>query len=152
MMLALGMFVFSLPTVAYQTLKRSRDWRHPSNSRVGAGPGYQFLGKGEDTIALAGWVAPELIGSSGSLTLLGRMADTGKAYMLVDGMGTVYGPHVITSMNEDQSLFYINGQPQKVDFSITLKAVSDEQARTLLDDLKLPIGMMDGSVLDWATQ
>ncbi|MNL73219.1 hypothetical protein D3C87_1986540 [compost metagenome] len=55
-------------------------------------------------------------------------------------------------MDEDHSLFYVNGQSQKVDFSITLKGISDEQARTLLDDLKLPIGAMDSSVLDWSIQ
>lgn len=149
MMMALGMFVFSLPTAAYQTLRRQTEWRHASNSRVGAAPAYQFVGKGDDTITLAGWFAPEFMGSGGSIQLLRRMGDTGKAYMLVDGMGAVYGAYVLTSLEEEQSIFFINGQPQRYDFSLTLKRVSDDEARTLLDDLQLPIGAMDGSVLDW---
>ncbi|WP_459614370.1 phage tail protein [Bordetella sp. 2513F-2] len=150
MMMALGMFVFSLPTLAYQSLRRRTEWRHPSNTRMGSMPGYQFVGKGQDAITLGGVLIPELAGSAGSLTLLRRMADTGKAYVLVDGSGTVYGAWVISSMEEDQSLFYVNGQPMRVEFTINLQCVDDTQARTLLDDLQLPISSMDGSVLDWS--
>jgi phage protein U len=35
MMMALGLFVFSLRTASYQELQRVTNWRHPSNSRVG---------------------------------------------------------------------------------------------------------------------
>ena len=45
MMLALGMFVFSLSTAAYQELQRQTNWRHASNSRLGAVPARQFLGR-----------------------------------------------------------------------------------------------------------
>ena len=38
MMMALGMFVFSLETLAYQELQRQTDWRHPSSPRVGVQP------------------------------------------------------------------------------------------------------------------
>ena len=38
MMMALGLFVFSLRTAAYQELQRVTNWRHPSNSRVGSTP------------------------------------------------------------------------------------------------------------------
>ncbi len=150
MMMALGMFIFSLPTAVYQSLRRSTEWRHPSNARMGTSPGYQFVGRGEDSITLSGVLIPELAGSAGSLSLLRRMADTGKAYVLIDGSGTVYGPHVIEKMDEEHTQFFFNGQSQRIDFSIYLKAVGDEQARTLLDDLKLPIGRMDGSILDWS--
>ncbi|SAI47537.1 Phage protein U [Bordetella ansorpii] len=150
MMMALGMFVFGLPTLAYETLERSTEWRHPSNSRVGAMPAYQFIGKGQDTISLAGRLIPDVAGSGGSLTLLRRMADTGRAYVLVSGMGRVYGAYVITDLKESESLHYVNGMPQRTEFTISLTCVSDAEARSLLDDLQLPIGHMDGSVLDWS--
>ena len=60
MMLALGMFVFSLRTAAYQELQRQTDWRHASNNRVGAAPARQFVGRGEDAITLPGIILPEL--------------------------------------------------------------------------------------------
>lgn len=149
MMMAFGMFVFSLPTIAYQTLRRKTDWRHASNARMGAAPGYQFVGPGDDSITLSGWVAPELIGSTGSLELVRRMAATGKAYILVDGSGMVYGSYVLTDMSEDQTLFYVTGQPRRVEFTLELRRVDDSRARTMLGDLQLPIGIMDGSVADW---
>ncbi len=149
MMMALGMFIFGLPTAAYQTLKRQTEWRHPSNARMGAGPAYQFVGKGEDTITLAGTIIPQLFGTTGAIRLLRRMGDTGKAYVMVDGIGTVYGAFIITSLDEEGSMFVVNGLPQKTDFTLTLKCVDDSQARPLLDDLQIPIDTMDGSIAGW---
>ncbi|ENU42997.1 hypothetical protein F985_03896 [Acinetobacter seifertii] len=40
MMMIFGVFVFSLPTATYQTLKRQTNWRHASSSRVGDMPDY----------------------------------------------------------------------------------------------------------------
>ncbi|ECA9614675.1 phage tail protein, partial [Salmonella enterica subsp. enterica serovar Weltevreden] len=47
MMLALGMFVFELRTLPYQSMQHSKDYRWASNDRVGKPPAYQFLGEGE---------------------------------------------------------------------------------------------------------
>lgn len=149
MMMALGMFVFSLPTLAYQALRRQTTWRHASNARIGAAPAYQFVGQGDDTITLSGWFAPAFMGSGGALTLLRRMGDTGRAYMLVDGSGTVHGAYILENLDEEQTLLDITGQAQRYDFTLTLKRVSDEHARTLLNDLQLPLSTLDGSILDW---
>lgn len=46
MMLALGMFVFELRTLPYQSMQHSKDYRWVSNDRVGKPPAYQFLGEG----------------------------------------------------------------------------------------------------------
>ncbi len=58
MMMTLGMFVFGLPTLAYQELQRTTEWRHSSTSRIGTNPASQFLGRGEDTITLPGTLLP----------------------------------------------------------------------------------------------
>ncbi|MDG4344400.1 phage tail protein, partial [Pseudomonas aeruginosa] len=52
MMLSLGMFVFSLHTLAYQEFQRQTEWRHASSSRIGAQPARQFVGRGDDAITL----------------------------------------------------------------------------------------------------
>ncbi len=44
MMMALGLFVFSLRTAAYQELQRVTNWRHPSNSRIGSMNRTGFVG------------------------------------------------------------------------------------------------------------
>ncbi|WP_338444769.1 phage tail protein [Pseudomonas sp. LTR0] len=125
MMLALGMFVFSLPTLAYQQLQRQTDWRHASNSRIGAQPGRQFLGRGEDEITLPGVLLPELAGSMMSLDEIRAMGNTGKAWALVEGTGRVYGLFVIESLSETRSVFFQDGTARRIEFSLTLKRVDD---------------------------
>jgi len=125
MMLALGMFVFSLHTAAYQEMQRQTDWRHPSSSRVGAQPARQFLGRGEDAITLPGVILPELAGSALSLDALRVMADTGKAWPMVEGSGRIYGLWVIESLSETRTLFFRDGTPRRIEFTLSLKRIDD---------------------------
>lgn len=126
MMMSLGMFVFSLPTLAYHELQRQTEWKHASNARVGARDAFQFVGKGDDTITLSGWIAPELTGSLYTLDALRLMADTGKSWILIQGTGRIYGSYIITSMTEGKTILGSDGEPAKVDFSITLKCTDDD--------------------------
>lgn len=125
MMMALGMFVFSLHTLAYQELQRQTDWRHPSNSRVGTNPARQFAGRGDDAITLPGIILPELAGTPISLDALRYMADTGKAWPLVEGTGRVMGIWVIESITETKTLFFPDGAARRIEFSISLKRIDD---------------------------
>ncbi|ATO20007.1 oxidoreductase [Acinetobacter sp. LoGeW2-3] len=119
MMMIFGMFVFSIPTATYQSLQRSTNWRHASNSRVGAAPAYQFTGPGEDTITLDGSIVPEF-GSQLSLTALRLMGNTGKSFPLIAGNGKIYGMWKLDSVDETQTYFFSNGKPRKVEFSLKL--------------------------------
>lgn len=138
MLLALGMFVFSVNTAAYQELDRQTAWRHASNSRVGARSGYQFVGVGEDTISLSGWVAPGQMGMASSISMLRDMGDTGKAWTLVDGLGFFHGIFIITNLSEKGSYFNRFGQARKIEFNLSLSRIDEDQADPLLGDLKLP--------------
>lgn len=129
MMMIFGMFPFSIPTAAYQQLQRSTNWRHPSNSRVGDMPAYQFIGRGEDTITLEGSIVPEF-GSQMSITALRTMGDTGKAFPLISGTGKVYGLYILRDLQETQTYFFKDGLPRKIDFSIQLEQV--QKAGTLI--------------------
>ncbi|MDA5044784.1 phage tail protein [Acinetobacter baumannii] len=120
MMMIFGMFVFSIPTATYQQLQRTTTWKHPSNSRVGDMPAYQFTGKGEDVITLDGTIVPEF-GSQLSLTALRLMGDTGKSFPLIAGNGKIYGLWVLKSVNETQSYFFKDGTPRKIEFTLTLE-------------------------------
>ncbi|MFN4366501.1 MAG: phage tail protein [Acinetobacter sp.] len=119
MMMIFGMFVFSIPTATYQSLQRSTNWRHASNSRIGVAPAYQYTGPGEDTITLDGSIVPEF-GSQLSLTALRLMGNTGKSFPLIAGNGKIYGMWKLDSVDETQTYFYKNGQPRKVEFSLKL--------------------------------
>ncbi|WP_455917408.1 phage tail protein [Pseudomonas cerasi] len=127
MMLSLGMFVFSLSTLAYQELQRQTNWRHASNSRVGAAPALQFVGRGDDTITLPGIILPELAGSTLSLDALRLMANTGKAWPMVEGSGRIYGLWVIDSLSETKTLFFRDGTPRRIEFTLTLKRNDDDR-------------------------
>lgn len=125
MMLALGLFVFALKTVPYQQLQRHTQWRHPSNSRIGQRPAHQFTGTGEDSITLSGTLFPEVTGGQISITMLRTMADTGKAWPLIRGDGIIYGEYVIEDMSETGTLFFRDGAPRQIDFSLKITRVDE---------------------------
>ena len=129
MMMILGMFPFSIPTAVYQQLQRSTNWRHPSNSLVGDMPAYQFTGRGEDTISLDGSIVPEF-GSQMSITALRVMGDTGKAWPLISGTGKVFGLYHIDDLQETQTIFFPDGTPKKIEFS--LKMTQAQKPGTLI--------------------
>jgi phage protein U len=131
MMMCLGLFVFQLSTASYQELQRQTSWRHPSNSRVGNTPAYQFIGKGEDTISLNGDVFPELTGYQKPMDLLRNMADTGKAFILIEGTGKIYGKVIINSVQETRTVFFRNGGARKISFSIQLTIVEDTMKKLI---------------------
>ena len=127
MMLALGMFVFSLSTLAYQELQRQTEWRHPSSSRVGAAQARQFIGRGDDSITLPGIIFPELAGTTLSLDALRLMANTGKAWPMIEGTGRIYGLWVIESLSETKTVFFRDGTPRRIEFTLSLKRIDDDQ-------------------------
>jgi len=136
MMMALGFFIFSLPTLAYQELQRQTKWRFAETGVVGVRPRQQFIGLGSDDITLRGELRLEVAGKAISLDYLRSMGDTGKAWPLVDGVGRVYGLFIIDILNETKSVFLENGQAKKIDFDISLKRVDDNRV-DLLGDLIL---------------
>jgi len=156
MMMILGMFVFSMPTLAYQEFQRQMEWKFASNSRVGRRDSEQFLGPGDDTITLSGWIAPELSGSLYSFDALRLMADTGKSWILIQGTGRIYGSYTIRSLSETRTVLDGFGDTKRVEFSITLKR-SDESVLALLglgdiSDLKnmLSIDSLTNSITEGA--
>ena len=126
MMMCLGMFVFSLSTLAYQNFQRQTEWKYASNGRVGTRNAHQFTGKGDDTITLSGWFAPEFNGTPLSLNLLRGMGDTGNAWMLVEGTGRIYGQWIITGVSEGRTFIGSNGTGKRIEFSVSLKCVDND--------------------------
>jgi len=140
MMLVLGMFVFQLQTLPYQSLQRDVDYRWPTNNRIGLRPLPQFLGVNEEKITLSGVLLPEITGGRLSLTALNLMADQGMAWPLLEGSGTIYGLFVVNSVSETRTEFFSDGAPRKIEFTLTLTRV-DESLGAMLGDMK---GQADG--------
>ncbi|MCF4998796.1 oxidoreductase [Pseudomonas syringae] len=144
MMMALGMFVFSLHTAAYQELQRQTDWRHASNNRVGAAPARQFVGRGDDSITLPGTIFPELAGSALSLDAIRLMANTGKAWPMVEGTGRIYGLWVIESLSETKTIFFSDGTPRRIEFTISLKRTDDDRIDLLGAGTSIGLNILRG--------
>ncbi|TNV09350.1 phage tail protein [Buttiauxella sp. B2] len=145
MMLALGMFVFQLQTLPYQSLQRDVDYRWPSNSRVGQRPAMQFLGVNEEKIVLSGSLLPEITGGKMSLLALNLMADEGRAWPLLDGSGTIYGMFVINSVSETYTEFFADGAAMKIDFTVSLTRV-DESLTAMFGDIQKQADSLVGNV------
>jgi phage protein U len=128
MMLTLGMFVFMRQSLPYQSLQRSADYQWPSNSRVGKRDAFQFLGPGDDKITLTGDLYPEMTGGRLSMLALYTMADEGRAWPLISGTGTIYGMFVITNVSETGTVFFADGSPRKISFTLSLTRVDDSLA------------------------
>lgn len=144
MMMALGLFVFAVPTAAYQQLQRQTAWRHASQSRVGQRPAYQYLGPGEDTISLSGVLMPELTGGRVTLDLLRVMAEQGLAWPLIEGTGRIYGLWAIASISETDSVFFRDGMPRKIEFDLALTRVDDDRLDLLGTVVNAGLGAATG--------
>lgn len=135
MMLILGLFVFRLQTLPYQTLQRNVDYRWPSNSRIGLRPTLQFLGVSEEKITLSGVLMPEITGGKVSMQLLDAMAVEGRAWPMLEGTGTIYGMFVVNSVSETRTEFFSDGSARRIEFSLTLTRV-DESLTAMYGDLR----------------
>lgn len=128
-LMTLGMFIFGMETANYQSLQRSREWRHATSERHGAIDAAQYIGPGPDSISLAGLLVPELGGSYAALETLAAMADTGDTYPLVNGQGQILGHYRITRLDEEQRVIMAGGAPRMVGFRIDLERGDDLPAQ-----------------------
>lgn len=121
MLMCFGLFVFGVTTAPFDNEQRATQWRWPSNNRTGAEPAYQFVGRGEDSLTLAGVLMPEYTGGPVNLLMLREMAGRGEPYLLMRGNGEVLGHWIIESLNETRSEYFPDGSAQKIEFRLVLK-------------------------------
>lgn len=124
-LMTLGMFVFSMDSALYDTLTRSREWRHATAERFGARDASQFVGPGADNVSLAGRIVPEIGGSYSALETLADMAATGDSYPLIDGLGRILGHYRIVRLDEDHGVIMAGGIPRNVAFRLELERSDD---------------------------
>ncbi|CAM8673042.1 phage tail protein [Sphingobium sp.] len=125
MLMALGMFIFEIPTLAHDEMQRKAQWVHAKSGRVGARDATQFVGLGAETISLSGAVYTEIADGSLSIDQLRAMADEGDAYPLLDGTGLVFGDFVIEAIDERHAAIMADGRARRIDFAIDLLRVDD---------------------------
>lgn len=125
-LMSLGMFVFGLPTLAFDDFQRKASWRHATHARVGARDAAQFVGIGEESVSIAGTAYAELSDGDASIDELREMADTGEHWPLLDGAGRIYGAFVILTIDEKRRRVFTDGRPRAIDFAIELLRVDED--------------------------
>ena len=133
MLMSLGMFVFSVESLPFDRKQRSTQWRWAANNRLGQLPAHQFNGPGEDRITISGVLAPEITGGEQSLDDLRALADTGKAWVLMQGDGQPQGFWFIDSIDETASYFFPDGTPRRIEFSAVLVRNDTGETETIGD-------------------
>lgn len=135
-MMALGYFVFMRATLPYQNTSREMSWKHTQNNVVGAMPRSQFTGKESETMEISGDLYPELTGGKLSLLALEMMAEEGVPYPLISGSDfMLQGWFVITSIRREETVFFPDGTPRKISFTLSLKRVDDSILSSLIDSV-----------------
>lgn len=133
-MMALGYFIFMRSTVPYQNSSREMTWNHPQNNVVGAMPKSQFTGKAGETIELSGDLYPEITGGNLSLFAFEMMAEQGTPYPLIAGATfMLQGWFVITKISRQDTLFFADGTPRKISFTVSLQRVDDSILSNIVD-------------------
>lgn len=142
-LMALGMFVFELRTAPFEQIARHAAWRWAGKERAGGPPAHQYVGRGDETLTIDGVLMPELTGGGKQIDTLRKMADEGKAWILLSGEGAEIGKYFIEQVEDKSSRFLSNGAPRKIEFSLSLKRYwEDEQTAeggtgaSMLGDLK----------------
>lgn len=119
-MLRLGEFKFGISTAAYQSLTQAWEFAWQENARIGINPSLQFTGYSR-SITIAGVMYPGQFGSRRHIEQMAEIAGTGKPQLLVASTGAPMGYWAITKLDSSGSVFFGNGEPRKIEFSVGLK-------------------------------
>lgn len=132
-LLILGAFPFMVGTAAYQTIKRSHEYRWATQARLLRAPAKQFVGVGSEQIDLEGYLLPHYTGGAASMDILRAQAARGEPMDLVDHFGMIYGLYVIEHIEETSSEVDMRGTPRRIDFRISISAYGEDALSLSLD-------------------
>lgn len=132
-LMSLGLFVFERKTAPFSSYDRFTQQRWQTQERAGTAPAAQWLGPGDDSLSIDGVLAPELTGGTRHLDTLRRMANSGRAWILVDGTGAEMGKWYIESVTEKGTHLIDNGRARKVEFTVRLARYWDDDPAALGD-------------------
>lgn len=121
MLIALGIFRFSLNTAPLVSESHRRSWQWVENEVIGSAPELQYTGPMPETLELQGIIYPHYSGGFAQVELMAMMAGQGMPQLLVTGTGKVLGLWVIEGVDDDRTRHLVNGAPRRIDFSIYLR-------------------------------
>lgn len=124
-MMMLGPFMFSVGTAAPQQISRTARYMWPSQDRVGKHPLLQWTGPGEERLDIEGTIYPQYKGGLRQMQAMRELAGLGRRWILVDGLGVVYGMYAILEVDETGTVFHKDGAPRRIDFHLQLEYAGD---------------------------
>ena len=128
---SLGEFVFSINTLAPDTISRSEGWRWPDQGRIGDYPIRQFVGPEAGKFTLAGTQLPEHFGAAGQVERLHVIAARGEPVALIDGAGNSLGQWSILQVQDDGTRWLTGTSTgRSVQFRVELSRPGDETSDT----------------------
>jgi phage protein U len=130
-MMILGKYRFCISNSAYKSLSRTSEYSWAEHNRIANESALQFTGKKSESITLQGTIYPHFKGGLNQVNSMRDEASKGKALMLIAGNGNVFGKWCITSIREEQTYLFQNGDPRKITFNISLKKYGEDNPRGL---------------------
>ena len=119
-MYTLGDVVLAVPALAATQAARIARQRWAAQERVGARPGWQWLGPGEETLTLSGVSLPLSAGTADAVSTLRTAAAGGEPLTLADGAGRVLGRWVVRAVEERRRGIRADGTPARIDWRLDL--------------------------------
>lgn len=124
-MMMLGPYMFSVATAAPQQVSRTASYSWPSQERVGRRPLLQWTGRGSERLEIEGMIYPQYRGGLRQVQAMRELAGLGKRWLLVDGLGVVYGLFAILQVEETGALYDRYGAPRRINFRLQLEYAGD---------------------------
>lgn len=128
----LGDFTFELKSLVPEKMDRETSYRWARLEPIGAMPVYQYLGATgkrpigphEDKMTITGVLYPEYSGQIDHLKKLRDIAASGKPQRLIYAdtqLGQNMGFWAIKSVKESRSIFWGDGVPRRIEFTLELE-------------------------------
>lgn len=149
-MARLGEFMFCLDTAAFQELTRQTEYRWSAVNRIGRKPAQQFTGQGEDTIQLTGTIFPHFRGGLSQMEQMRQIAGRGDPLPLIyafSRVGQFNGLWCIKSIQESRTVFFKDGTPRKIEFTLSLTAYGEDTGASGDAVLSLPEAIQSATTI-----
>ncbi|KJZ41730.1 phage tail protein [Pseudomonas fluorescens] len=119
-------YYFNLDTAAFDSLRRSTEFRWASQERLSRRPAQQGVGMGDEKITLKGQIFPGFKGGLKQLDTLRSIGARLQPLTLTTGYGDVLGTWCLKSVDEDQSALMQGGIPRKQEFTLEFGRYGDD--------------------------
>ena len=129
----LGDFIFSIRGLSQNGVSIISDYRWESIDRIEGLPFFQYLGEKQETVEITGVFYPKFSENYKTISDIKNSNLISRPNNFISDSGEVLGKFVITSIEENQSYFDKDIGAKRIEFSIKLKKIPDEQVGSSLE-------------------